>query len=309
MSKKLITVLGATGAQGGSVVEALLPLGFKVRGLTRQPLDSSAAAALKAKGVEVVQYDMAKSGLEETIKALAGSYGAFFVTQFWDKDSMGKEFEIGKKLVDAAKAAHVEHIVWSTLPHVEKYTNGKLHVPHCTDKAKVEDYIRHLQSQTPRPFKSATYSSVPFYFQNFSIHMKPKLEGDTYVFTLPETRFLTATDVRETGDVVAAVFNNPEKFDGKLIEYWGEHAHPQSYVDTFARITGKKAKLVLVPIDVFRKLPVPHAEETGDMFKWFNDFSIYGPEGAAFAPHSGQMVRKGGLSNFATFVQNGGIVV
>jgi len=309
MSKKLITVLGATGAQGGSVVDALLPLGFQVRGLTRQALDSGAATALKAKGVEVVQYDMAKSGLDETIKALASSYGAFFVTQFWDKDSMGKEVEIGKKLVDAAKAAQVSHIVWSALPHVEKFSHGKLHVPHCTDKAKVEDYIRHLQSQSPRPFKTATYSSAPFYYQNFAIHMAPKLEGDTYVFTMPDTRFLTSTDVRETGDVVAAVFNDPEKFDGKLIEYWGEHAHPQSYVDTFARISGKKAKLVQVSLDVFRKLPVPHAEETADMFKWFNDFSLYGPHGAPFALHSGQHVRKGGLSNFATFVQNGGLKV
>ena len=78
---KLITVFGATGAQGGSVVKALLADGgFKVRAVTRNP-DSAKAKALSEQGSEVVKVDMDD---KESLKAaIAGSYGVFAVTNYW----------------------------------------------------------------------------------------------------------------------------------------------------------------------------------------------------------------------------------
>jgi len=301
---KLVSVFGATGLQGGAVVNALLKNSFRVRGVTRK-LESDEAKALKAKGVELVQADVSLASVEELSKVLAGSDGAFLMTNAWDPSEHLKELELGKQLVDAAKAAKVGHIVWSSLPNVAKYSS-KYNVPHFTQKGQVEDYIRELQAKSPRPFKAVTFSLPPFYFQNFQKFGQAKVEGDTTVFTLPATRFLTATDVSETGVAIVAAFKQPGLFDGKRIEFWGEHASPQTYVDIFAAATGKKAKAVLVPLDAFAKLQFPGAKETADMFGWFDEFSLYGPEGAPFSETSGQRHTPGGLSNFRQFVTNGG---
>lgn len=87
--KKLITVFGATGKQGGSAISPLQQAGFQLRGITR---DSSKdeAKKLKDQGVEVVECDMANNSVEDIAKTMQGSYGAFLLTNFWDKSMMGK---------------------------------------------------------------------------------------------------------------------------------------------------------------------------------------------------------------------------
>jgi len=297
---KLVTVFGATGSQGGSVVNAVLSGGYKVRGVTRHP---DKADQLRQKGVDVVKGDIAVDSVDQLANVMKGSYGAFLLTNFWDPSSMMKEFEQGKKIVDAAHKAGVKHVFWSTLSNVEKVAKGKYNVPHFTDKAKVEEYIRELQQKTPKAFEHATFLSPAFYYQNFQLFFPPKLEGDTYVFTLPETKILIAYDVQETGAPVLAALNNPKKYDGVRIDYYGDSGHPQQYIDTWARITGKKAKLNLLPHDVYAKLPFPGAHELADMFGYFNEFTYYGPEGNA---KSGQEATPGGLTKYEPFLKKTG---
>jgi len=120
-NKKTIAVVGATGAQGGSVVNYLLKNGgFKVRGLTRK-VDEPKAKALSAKGVEMVASDL-NGSVDDISKAFQGAHGAFLVTQWGNGID---EVVVGKKLVDAAVKAGVRHIIWSTLPNAEKISNGK----------------------------------------------------------------------------------------------------------------------------------------------------------------------------------------
>src|SRR4029077_18485968 len=130
MAKKLISVVGGTGLQGGGVVNALLAQGtFDVRVATRNP-ESDRARALSARGVQVVKADL----LEPTtmVAAFAGAHGAFVVTSFWDPGVGARETEIGRAAVEAARRAGVEHLVWSTLPDVENITRGRLKVVHFT---------------------------------------------------------------------------------------------------------------------------------------------------------------------------------
>ena len=78
-----INVINKSGAQGGSVVNALLATGqYKVRGLTRKP-DSDKAKALASKGVEVVKCDL--SVKEDVKNALKDADIAWIVTNFWDE--------------------------------------------------------------------------------------------------------------------------------------------------------------------------------------------------------------------------------
>jgi len=123
---KLLTVFGATGVQGGSVVKAVLAhptlsKQYKVRAITRDPSKPN-AQALAERGVEPVKADMENA--DSVRAALAGSDAVFAVTNYWEKQSKEGEVQQGKTIADAAKAVGVKHLVWSALPHVTKMTNG-----------------------------------------------------------------------------------------------------------------------------------------------------------------------------------------
>jgi len=299
-TKKLVTVFGATGMQGGSVVTALLKDGkYAVRAITRKP-DDDKSKKLAARGVQVVKADMLTDSVQALTEALKGSYGAFLMTNFWDPQSMGKEESLGKKLVDACKAAGVKHVVWSTLPNVEAVAKGKYDVPHFTHKAKVEEYIRSLQAKTPKAFEYATFTAPSFYYQNFQGFFPPKTEGDTLVFTLPKIKSLIAFDVEDTGAGIVTALNNPTKWDLKRIDYYGEDAPIADYINTYGKVTGKKVKLNEPTCEEFGKFGFPGAEELAAMFGWFNEFTLYGKDGDR---KSGKEATPGGLCNWEQFVR------
>ena len=119
--KKIIAVVGATGAQGGGLVQAILNdpgSGFTVRALTRK-VDSDKAKALKKQGVEVVAADL--DDIESLKRAFAGAHGAFLLTNYWELFSPEKEFAQAKNLAEAAKAANVRHVIWSTLEDTRRW--------------------------------------------------------------------------------------------------------------------------------------------------------------------------------------------
>src|SRR4051812_5017140 len=127
--KKTIAVIGATGHQGGSVVRALEAGGqFTVRALTRDPDKHRGLAD------EVVKADLDRP--ETLALAFKGAYGLFLVTTSSLEGT--DEQEQGAAAVQAARDAGIKHVVWSTLPDVEAISSGKFHVPHFTNKAKVD---------------------------------------------------------------------------------------------------------------------------------------------------------------------------
>src|SRR5262249_48075222 len=159
MTKQVIAVLGGTGLQGGGVVDALIGAGkFAVRVASRNPA-SAASQALTARGVEVVKADLLDPGSLRS--ALKGAHGAFVVTNFWDPAQMPRETEIGTAAVQAARAAGVDHLIWSTLPDVEKLTDGRLKVAHFTGKARVDAVVKATG------FARHTFVMAAMYFQNF----------------------------------------------------------------------------------------------------------------------------------------------
>ena len=165
---KLVTVLGATGAQGGSVIQALLNTeGYKLRAITRS-VKSEKAQALAAQGVEVVEADV--NDLLSLKAAFAGSYAIYAVTNFFEAfPSVGKdraieiEVQMGINIADAAAATlELQHFVWSTLPNSKRNTGGKVVVPHYEGKNQVDEYIKSL----PDLAEKTTFMLVPWYAQN-----------------------------------------------------------------------------------------------------------------------------------------------
>jgi len=140
-SKPILVVTGATGAQGKSVINASIADGNKwaLRALTRNT-DSPSSKELLTKGVELVKGDL--NNVEDLRKLFKGATAVFALTPFWDPSVMQKEFEIGKSMADVAKETGVKRFVFSSLADAGKISNKKYHVPHFTDKAHIEDYIK-----------------------------------------------------------------------------------------------------------------------------------------------------------------------
>src|SRR5499427_4073234 len=174
--KKIIAVIGSTGSQGGGLANAILDdksSEFAVRAITRDP-NKDKAKALKAKGAEVVSANM--DDVESLKKAFAGAYGVYAVTNFWEHFSGQKEKDQAKNVAEAAKAAGVQHIVWSTLEDTRQWMpagdtrmpmlQDKYRVPHFDAKAEADAYFAGLPT---------TFLRTSFYWDNlYMFGLAPK---------------------------------------------------------------------------------------------------------------------------------------
>ncbi|SFN70627.1 Uncharacterized conserved protein YbjT, contains NAD(P)-binding and DUF2867 domains [Mesorhizobium sp. NFR06] len=237
--KPLITVVGASSKQGRSVANSLLDSGrYRVRALTRR-LDSQPAQALAKKGAEVMVAPLELGRQAELAEALKGSAGAFLMTPPIVKVPPAEpEFDLGKELADAAVAAGVDHVVFSGLENVEAITGGTVWAPHFTDKAKVEDYIRGLPVR-------ASFVYLAFYYTNFLEYYVPQSgrDGITFAIYLPPDIPMPFCDpLTAAGPAVREIFDHPARYAGEVLPVIGEFISAQQMVDTFARVTGRRAR-------------------------------------------------------------------
>src|ERR1051325_3442808 len=118
--KTIIAVIGSTGSQGGGVCRAILDHpsgGYACRAVTRAP-GKEKARTLASSGAEVVSADL--DDVESLKKAFAGAHGVYAVTNFWEHFSAEKEKQQAKNIAEAARAAGVKHVIWSTLEDTRK---------------------------------------------------------------------------------------------------------------------------------------------------------------------------------------------
>lgn len=257
---KTILVIGATGAQGGSVARNLLARGkYAVRALTRKP-DSEAAQALRALGAEIVNGDL--DDVASLRAALEGVYGVYGVTNYWEH--FDREEVQGRNLVNAVAEAKVQHFIFSTLPPIAKETNGALKSPHFDIKAGHEDLARSLGIPS-------TFIHVPFYYENFLYFFPPRPAGDgTYQFGFPNGDTpLAAMSVEDVGAIVAPMFEEPSKWIGRVVKLAGDEIPPADYAAIMSRATGATIRYAYVPREVFAALGFPGAEDLADMFEYY----------------------------------------
>jgi uncharacterized protein YbjT (DUF2867 family) len=273
MAKQLIAVMGATGTQGGGVVSELLDRQrFAVRVLTRNP-DSEKARALQARGCEVVQGDLTKP---ETLEpAFKNAYGAFVVTNFWDPGTMASETAQGTLAIKAAKAAGVQHLVWSTLPNCQEISKGKYEVIHFTGKALVDAEVKTAS------FPYYTFVEAPMYFQNFLGMMAPQpLEDGGKGWTMPmnpSAKVIHIGDPVEMGKLAARVFEHPDTVGaGQYLAQASELTSWQEMINTL-NAQGHNFRFKQVPNEVFDAFPFPGAAELREMMNYFEDYTYFGP--------------------------------
>ena len=275
--KKIIAVLGSTGSQGGGLAEAILSDpngGFAVRAITRKT-DGDKAKALKSKGAEVVKADL--DDVESLKKAFAGAYGVYAVTNFWEHFSAEKEKAQAKNVADAAKAAGVKHVIWSTLEDTRKLLSAddkrmpmlqeKYRVPHFDAKAEADAYFAGLPS---------TCLVTSFYWNNFyTFGLGPKKGDDGKLsWTLPMGNAkLAGIGAEDIGAAAYGIFKAGPQYIGKTVGIVGENLSVQQMCDKISKALGTgPIQYNAVEPDAYRKFGFPGADELGNMFQIYRDF-------------------------------------
>lgn len=264
MEKNTIAVIGATGYQGKGVVEALIKEGtFNVKAVTRNP-DS-----YRGEAQEVVKGDLTDA--RSLTEAFKNSHGVFVVTNFWEG---ADEIAQGKMAIKAAKDAGVRHFIWSTLPDVEKISNGKFDVPHFTGKAKVDELVKQAG------FQYHTFVQPPFYFQNLTGQMGAQAQQDGSMgWTLPidpSVKGIHMSDINDLGKVVAGAFLNPGKVgNGSYLSLATELNSYNDILDAF-KANGKLYSFNQVPTEVFSSF-FEGAGEIAQMLAYFENHTYMGP--------------------------------
>jgi uncharacterized protein YbjT (DUF2867 family) len=276
MAKKLITVVGATGAQGGGLPKSILgdPSGeFAVRAVTRKPA-GDAARALAAAGAEVVSADLDDVGSLK--RAFEGAYGAYCVTNYWESMSPDKEIAQAKNLAEATKASGVKHAVWST------FEDTRLRVPLTDDRMptlfgrfKVPHFDTKGEANASFDPARTTFLETSFYWDNliyFGMGPKPDQSGKL-AFVLPiGDKKLPGIAAEDIGKCAFGVFKRGAATFGKHIGIAGEHLTGAQMAAAMTQALGREVAYQAVPPSVYRSFGFPGADDLGNMFQYKADF-------------------------------------
>jgi len=280
-NQKSIAVVGATGAQGGGLVRAILAdktKDFAPRALTRSP-DGDKAKALREAGAEIVGADLDDPKSLES--AFTGAYGAFCITNFWEHFSAEKELAQATNMAVAAKEAGLQHVIWSTLEDTRKWVplsddrmptlGGKYKVPHFDAKGEADDVFRRSGVPT-------TFLQTSFYWDNFIYFgAGPQRTPDGHlalVFPMDDKR-LPAIAAEDIGKIALGIFKRGKELIGKTVAVAGEHLTGAQLAAHMSRALGQKIEYRSVPPEVYRGFGFPGADDLGNMFQFKRDFNDY----------------------------------
>jgi uncharacterized protein YbjT (DUF2867 family) len=276
--KKIIAVVGATGAQGGGLARAILADpqgGYAVRVLARD-VSSAKAKELAALGAEVVAADVDD---EESLKrAFAGAYGAFCVTFYWAHFSVDKELAQAGAMARAAKDAGLQHVIWSTLEDTRNWVpldddrmptlGGKYKVPHFDGKGEANRIFTDLGVPT-------TFLNTSFYWDNFIFFgLGPKKGPDgVLAITLPMGKAkLPGIAAEDIGACAYGIFKRQDLI-GKTVGIAGGHPTGAEMAAGLSKALGQEVRYNEVSPEVYRGFGFPGADDLGNMFQFKRDFN------------------------------------
>jgi len=276
--KKIIAVVGATGAQGGGLVRAIMrdkagP--FTARALTRD-VNSDKARALAALGAELVAADV--DDPESLEGAFGGAYGAYCVTFFWAHFSPTKEIAEARAMAQAAKHAGLQHVIWSTFEDTRKWVplsdnrmptlQGKYKVAHFDGKAEANTAFTELGVPT-------TFLLTSFYWDNliyFGAGPKKGPDGKLAITFPMGDKKLPGIAAEDIGKCAYGIFKRGREFIGKTVGVAGEHLTGAQMAAALTKALGQEVRYNEVSPDVYRSFGFPGADDLGNMFQFKRDF-------------------------------------
>jgi uncharacterized protein YbjT (DUF2867 family) len=276
--KPIIAVVGATGAQGGGLVRAILADNsqrFAARAITRDA-GSPAARELARLGAEVVVADVDDAASLE--RAFTGATAAFCVTFYWAHLSPKREIAQAQNQAQAAKRAEVPHVVWSTLEDTRRFMAlsdprmptllGEYKVPHLDAKGASNHIFAELGVPT-------TYLYTSFYWENlifFGLGPKRRPDG-RLAFTLPMgSAKLPGIAAEDIGRSAYAIFQRGESLVGKSVGIAGDHLTGPQMAAALTRALGEPVVHDDLSPEAFRAFAFPGADDLGNMFQFKRDF-------------------------------------
>lgn len=300
--KKLIAVMGATGAQGGAVIQAFHTLAtkndsnsssiYEIRAISRNPNSKKAKALVEGLLVkEVVKADADDE--DSLVAAFQGCYGAFVVTDFWQDCNVQHEIETTRTIQNAAKRARLQHVVLSTLDDtrtlIEKADNKDtwkvlpptelgMYVPHFDGKGQAaEEFAKHVPT---------TKLLTTFYLENFiNLGMGPRKQknnkessdASSYAITFPMGNSkLSMVSTLDIGKVACACFQNPEMTIGKTVGVQSDALTCEEIAQCFSQALGVPVVYNDVSEEVYAEfLGFPGAEDLANMFRFYKEFEVY----------------------------------
>jgi uncharacterized protein YbjT (DUF2867 family) len=277
--KKIIAVVGATGAQGGGLVRAILADpqgGFGARAITRNA-GSDKARALASAGAEVVAADIDDQA--SLAAALKGAWGAYFVTFFWEHFSPDKEQAEIRTMAAAAKSAGLKHVIWSTLEDSRQWVPlsdnrmptlmGKYKVPHFDAKGESNKFFTEMGVPT-------TFLYTSFYWDNLiGFGMGPKKGPDgKLAFTLPMgDSKLPGIAAEDIGKCAYGIFKRSSEYVGRSVGIAGEHLTGKQMADALSHALAQDVRYNAVTPEMYRSFGFPGADDLGNMFQFNRDFA------------------------------------
>jgi uncharacterized protein YbjT (DUF2867 family) len=275
---RLIAVVGSTGAQGGGLARAILAdpsSGFRVRAITRKT-SGDKAAELRKLGAEVVEADLDDEA--SLAKAFAGAYGAYCVTNYWEHFTPAKEVSQAGNMARAAKAAKVEHVIWSTLEDTRKRVPlSDPRMPTLMEKYKVPHF--DAKGEGDALFAAAgvptTYLYTAFYWENFLYFgMGPKKGPDgKFTLTLPMGNArLSGIAAEDIGKCAFGIFKQGRQWIGKSVGIAGDHVTGAEMAADMSKALGKEVAYNAVSPTVYRGFGFPGADDLGNMFQYYTEF-------------------------------------
>jgi uncharacterized protein YbjT (DUF2867 family) len=248
-----VLVRGATGQQGGAVARVLLERGHGVRAFVRRP-DSPEAKELERLGAELAEGDFEEPS---TIEEAARGMGAAFVVATPFEAGTETEVRHGIAAADAAKAAGVGHLIYSSVASADQDTG----IPHFDSKRKVEEHIEGL---------GVPYTTVaPVYFMEnlLAPWTLPQLKEGRFPMALPSSRPLQQVAISDIAAFTAVVLENREEFVDRRVDIASDELSGERVAEVLTRVTGREIHYVELPLGQVRQAM---GEDGAGMFEWFD---------------------------------------
>jgi len=251
-----VAVIGATGQQGRSVVNALLEQDVAVRALVRDP-DSPSARDLISAGADVVRAD--QEDPESLEQALTNVSGLFYMTTFEGADGTDGEIRRGRAVATAAARAGVPRVVYSSVGGAERSTG----IPHFESKYQVETYLGSIVPSTIlRPV---------FFMENLLPQLVPDSDGEIVIrMPMPGDVPVQMIGVRDIGRAAARLLSEPAAIDGDAIEVAADELTLDEVAQQVGEVLGVPARFETIPLEY-----LGDDEDLKAMFRWFAVGSAY----------------------------------
>jgi uncharacterized protein YbjT (DUF2867 family) len=249
-----ITVIGATGQQGGAVIDALLNQAIPIRALTRNP-NGNKARTLAQRGVEVVSADL--EDMDSVRAAFDGAAAAFAMTTHDGPDGPKREVVHGRVIAAAAADTGLPFLVYSSVGGVERGTG----IPHFESKQRIEEVL--LQAVP------VTFVRPTFFMETLRLMIRHDGARVTIAMPLAGDVAVQMISVRDIGRVAAALLLMGDPAMAP-VEIAGDELTGEQIAERVANQVGSPATYAQLPLDV-----LGDDEDLKVMFCWLASQPAY----------------------------------